>query len=213
MSEAVSHSGSVIPSVKLVGTSGVGGKKKTENGRAVALQHFNKYLVWRSLIPSESYDWQSKKAEFKDILCNTEVFQGFAGHLLQIKKANGDPYDEGTICQYLSGAKNVVHTLYPEHAVWKNHSRELSSVNREAWFTAINCGIQSEVATRKMNEEIEDQDVYVVGGSIIKDMITYLYNQERPHPVLAIERANEILTTVTTVGRANEASFASYKTS
>jgi hypothetical protein len=68
-----------------------------------------------------------------------------------------DPYDEGTICQYLSGAKNVVHTLYPEHLVWKNHSSELSSVNKDAWFTAINCGIQSEVATRKMNEEIEGE--------------------------------------------------------
>lgn len=195
---------------QLIGAVGVGGKPKTVAGRENAVRHFTKYLFLRKWISSEEENWSvAKKQELETKLCTPECFQAFAGYLLQATKKNGEHYDSGSIAQYISGAKNHVQNLYPTHGIWTNHASSLLSVNFNAWLTNINSTIEHEVQLRKMKEEIEEQSTFVVGTNLIKKIVQHLFEQNSS---VGVERANEIVTTFTSVGRANEASYASYKT-
>ena len=82
--------------------------------------------------------------------------------------------------------------------------------NRHFWFIAINNEAEKEVDRINMALEIAEQDIYVVGNSLVKEIVQYLLTRNTPKD---IERASEIVSTFTTVGRANEASYASYQTS
>ena len=105
-----------IPSLPLIGATGIGGRPKTQIGRTLAVKHFSKYLFFIGKISSEAEQWEQRKAELESYLCTPECFQAFAGYLVhKAKKQNGENYDKGTVLQYLSRAKNYVEKFGNMH--------------------------------------------------------------------------------------------------
>jgi hypothetical protein len=111
-----------------------GSAPSTQNGKTVAVSHFNAMQV----LQGQPLYNELKESE----LCRIETFQVFGRYVAEMARSSKGSYLMRDTCnQYVSGLKSLAIARFPKNEIW---------ITEKIWYSQLRANIESNVSLQHL---------------------------------------------------------------